>query len=142
MKIVLKNATIRLGLLVLIFICAFGAKAQNHTDFIPITLPSPHIMENSVAFGQDAQGQTWLITEQGLSVFRDIQFVSFRSFSFEQKITGAEFIGNDAFITTPSQVFRVSLTNPHSPLTQVWPTTGIKEKAKLRLLKFCRVKVT
>ncbi|MDO6720688.1 EAL domain-containing protein [Psychrosphaera sp. 1_MG-2023] len=124
----------------LIFICAFGAKAQNHTDFIPITLPSPHIMENSVAFGQDAQGQTWLVTEQGLSVFRDIQFVSFRSFSFEQKITGAEFIGNDAFITTPRQVFRVSLTNPHSTLTQVWPTTGVKEKSQIEVVKILQGK--
>ena len=43
----------------IIFLIGLFAKdkvwAQNHTEFLAIPLPSPHLLESKVQFGQDAQ---------------------------------------------------------------------------------------
>lgn len=83
-----------LGLLVL-FLGVFRVNAQHHTDFIPVAIPSPHMLEKSIAFDQDSQGQTWLVTEQGLSVFREFQFISYRPLQFGSAVESAKIIGHN-----------------------------------------------
>lgn len=129
MKIGFKSAVFWLGLLASLFITNLGL-AQNHTDFIPVSVPSPHIMESSIAFGQDQQGQTWLVTERGISVFRDFQFVSFRSLDFGSAIVSAQFVGNEVFVATQHQVFRISLADPSIEPILVWPLSPAESQGQ------------
>jgi len=101
-------------------ITSFSSAAQNHTEFLPIALPSQHVLESNVQFGQDAQGQIWLVSERGLSVYRDIQFVSFRTLELGANVISASFIGNNVILATKKNVFQVSLSNPTSEVVTLW----------------------
>ena len=124
----------------IIFLIGLFAKdkvwAQNHTEFLAIPLPSPHLLESKVQFGQDAQGQIWLVTEQGLSIFRDGQFISFRQFNFNEGIVSATFVGNQLVVATSKNVYKLALSSPTSEIIPIWrtPAVGIISNGENALL--------
>ena len=119
MKIGYPRIVSRLGMLLLALTLSVTAFAQHHTDFIPLSIPAPHMLESNVRFGQDQQGQVWLVSENGLSVFRDVQFVSFRTFDFTAAARTAKFIGHHVLIGTEQRVLKVSLADPNIPAIEL-----------------------
>lgn len=103
----------------LLFVMAV-TRAQNHTDFVAIPMPSPHVLEGVVQFGQDQQGQIWLVTEQGISVFRELQFVPFRAFDFPEPIISAAFLPNHLVLATSKRVVAIALASPQAPEQLLW----------------------
>lgn len=103
------------------------AHAQHHTDFIPLSIPAPHLLESNVRFGQDSQGQVWLVSENGLSAFRDVQFVSYKTFDFESPAKHAVFGGNEVLVATTDQLLQVSLSDPLAAPKVIWQFRGQAE---------------
>ena len=112
----------RFLILILISSCFYSiaGAAKNYWAFQPLALPQSLSMDNVVSMGEDAYGQRWLVTEQGLGLFSEQEFEMFRHFELSEPIQFAQFFGDQALLATATSVYIVSLKTPHVPLKKVW----------------------